>query len=133
MRHAFQALPGHSGRPRPVVDLVVEGLELAPQACLLDTGASDIRMGRHVADLAGIDLGDTHDQIVVGGLQTTGRPASVQLELRQGKESHAWAPTVYFCDPWPWAFGLLGLGGLDPFLISINAYEEWVELHPLHR
>lgn len=134
MRHSFQALPGHTGRPRPVVDLVVEGLELAPQACLLDTGATDIRMGHHVAELAGIDLSDAiDDEIVVGGLQTTGRPASVQLELRQGKESHTWAATVYFCDPWPWAFGLLGLGGLDPFLVSINTYEEWVELHPRHR
>ncbi len=134
MRHSFQALPPHTGRPRPVVDLVVEGLELAPQACLLDTGATDIRMGHHVAELAGIDLRDaTEDEIVVGGLRTTSRPTSVQLELRQGKESHMWAPTVYFCDPWPWAFGLLGLGGLDPFLVSINAYEEWVELHPLHR
>jgi hypothetical protein len=134
VRHSFQALPGHTGRPRPVVDLVVEGLELAPQACLLDTGATDIRMGHHVAELAGIDLSDAiDDEIVVGGLQTTGRPASVQLELRQGKESHTWAATVYFCDPWPWAFGLLGLGGLDPFLVSINTYEEWVELHPRHR
>lgn len=134
MRHSFQALPGHTGRPRPVIDLVVEGLDLAPQACLLDTGATDIRMGHHVAELAGIDLSDaTEDEIVVGGLQTIGRPASIQLELRQGKESHTWAPTVYFCDPWPWAFGLLGLGGLDPFLVGINTYEEWVELHPLHR
>jgi hypothetical protein len=134
VRHAFQALPGHTGRPRPVIDLVVEGLELAPQACLLDTGATDIRMGHHVAELAGIDLTSaTEDEIVVGGLQTTGRPASVQLELWQGKESHTWAPTVYFCDPWPWAFGLLGLAGLDPFLVSIDTYEEWAELHPLHR
>lgn len=85
------------------------------------------------ADLAGIDLGDTHDQIVVGAQQTTGRPASVQLELRQGKESHAWAPTVYFCDPWPWAFGLLRIGGLDPFLVMLDVYEEWLELHPLNR
>jgi hypothetical protein len=134
VRHSFQALPPHTGRPRPVIDLVVEGLELAPQACLLDTGATDIRMGDHVAELAGIDLSNaTEDEIVVGGLQTTGRLASVQLELRQGKESHTWVPTVYFCDPWPWAFGLLGLGGLDPFLVSINTYEEWVEFHPLSR
>lgn len=134
MRHPFQALPAQAGRPRPVVDLVVEGLEMAPQACLLDTSATDIRMGRHVAELAGIDLtGAREDEILVGGLQTTGRAATVQLELPQGQDSHAWAPTVYFCDPWPWAFGLLGLAGLDPFLVSIDAYEEWVELRPLHR
>ena len=134
MRHSFQALPGHTGRARPVVDLIVEGLELAPQACLLDTGASGVRMGGHVAELAGIDLtGATEDEIVVGGRQTTGRAATVQLELRQGKDSHTWVPTIYFCDPWPWAFGLLGLAGLDPFLVSIDTHEEWAELQPLYR
>ncbi len=132
MKHPFQALPGQIGRARPVVDLVVEGLELAPQACLLDTGASEIRMGQHVAELAGIDLDpNIHDELVVGGLRTSCRAAMLQLELHQGEESHTWTATVYFCDPWPWAFGLLGLGGLDPFLLTLNAYQEWVELRPL--
>lgn len=131
MRHAFQALPGHAGRARPVVDLVVEGLDLAPQACLLDTGAAEIRMGEHVAELAGVDLSEgISTEIAVGGVRTTGRSATVQLELRQGALSHAWSPTVYFCEPWPWAFGLLGLSGLDPFLVTINTYEEWSELKP---
>lgn len=134
MRYSFQALPGLAGRARPIVDLVVEGLELAPQACLLDTGASDIRMGEHVAELAGIELATTLSrEIVIGGLRTTGRAARVQLELRQGASGHTWAPTVYFCDPWPWAFGLLGLAGLDPFRVVINTYDEWVELHRLDR
>lgn len=63
------------------MDLVVEGLELAPQTCLLDTGASDVRMGSHVAELAGIELATTLDsEIVIGGLRTTGRAARVQLE-----------------------------------------------------
>jgi hypothetical protein len=116
------------------VDLVVGGLEMAPQTCLLDTGASDVRMGSHVAELAGIELATTLDsEIVVGGLRTTGRAARVQLELRQGFDSHTWSPVVYFCDPWPWAFGLLGLAGLDPFLAIVDAYEEWVELQPLTR
>jgi hypothetical protein len=131
VRHAFQALPGHAGRPRPVVDLVVEGLDLAPQACLLDTGVAEIRMGGHVAELAGIDVSEgISTEIAVGGLRMTGHSATVQLELRLGRLSHAWSPTVYFCDPWPWAFGLLGLSGLDPFLVTINAYEEWSELTP---
>ncbi len=134
MKHSFQALPGLGGRARPVVDLVVEGLELAPQACLLDTGASDVRMGKHVAELAGIALdANPSGEIVIAGLRTAGQAASVQLELRQGSDSHVWSPTVYFCDPWPWAFGLLGLAGLDPFLMTVDSYEEWVELRPLHR
>jgi hypothetical protein len=134
VRYQFQALPGIRGRARPVIDLVVEGLELAPQACLLDTGASDIRMGEHVAEMAGIELpAALSSEIVIGGLRTTGRAVSVQLELRQGFGSHTWSPTVYFCDPWPWAFGLLGLAGLDPFLTIVDSYEEWVELQPLVR
>jgi hypothetical protein len=133
VKHPFQALPGQAGRARPVVDLVVEGLDLAPQACLLDTGASEIRMGQHVAELAGIDLDpDVQAEILVAGLKTSCRTAIVQLELRQGNERHVWTPTVYFCDPWPWAFGLLGLGGLDPFLVTMNTYREWVELRPLN-
>lgn len=134
MKHHFQALPGLAGRSRPVVDLVVEGLELAPQACLLDTGATDIRMGMHVAELAGVELDDSLSrEIVVAGLRTVGRAANVRLELRQGVGSHAWSPTVYFCDPWPWAFGLLGLAGMDPFLATVDSYEEWAELRPLSR
>ncbi len=88
-------------------------------------------MGEHVAELAGIDLDDAlRGDIVVGGLRAKGRAATVQLELRQGRDSHLWSPTVYFCDPWPWAFGLLGLSGLEPFLMTINAYEEWAALEP---
>lgn len=134
MKHAFQALPGLAGRARPVVDLVVEGLELAPQACLVDTGANDIRMGQHVAELAGIELTTVLSrEIVVGGLRTTGKAASVQLELRGGLDGQTWSPTVYFCDPWPWAFGLLGLAGLDPFRVVLDSYEEWVELSSTER
>jgi hypothetical protein len=134
VRHAFQGLPGLAGRPRPIVDLVVEGLELAPQACLLDSGASEIRMGRHVAEIAGIDLsGSMSTDLVIGGLLTAGSGLAVQLEFREGTRRHVWSPTVYFCEPWPWAFGLLGLAGLDPFRVLLDTYEEWFELHPVPR
>ena len=134
MRHAFQGLPGITGRPRPIVDLVVGGLELAPQACLLDSGASEIRMGAHVAEIAGIDLaGSIESEIVIGGLRSAGRGVRTQLELRQDTGRHVWSPTVYFCEPWPWAFGLLGLAGLDPFRVLLDTYEEWVELQTARR
>ena len=113
-----------------MIDLVGEGLELAPQACLVDSGAADIRMGQHVADLAGLVPGDLVEDIVVRGLRTTGRAAIVQLEVRQGPASHRWSPTVDFCDPWPWAFGSFGLCGFDPFVVTIDAYEEWSTLTP---
>ncbi|HTB69810.1 MAG TPA: hypothetical protein VK707_02385 [Solirubrobacteraceae bacterium] len=117
-----------------MVDVMVEGLELAPQACLLDSGANDIRLGKHVADLAGVELTATVEhELVVGGVRTRGRGVEAQLALREGADLHVWTPTVYFCEPWPWAFGLLGLGGLDPFRLIIDAYEEWLELRPIDR
>jgi hypothetical protein len=134
VRYGFQSLPGLAGRARPIVDLVVEGLELAPQACLLDTGANAVRMGRHVAALAGVELGNADSsEIVVGGVRTSGAAARVELELRRGSDRHAWSSTVYFCDPWPWAFGLLGLAGMDSFLTIVDSYEEWLEVQPLQR
>ncbi len=88
-------------------------------------------MGRHVAELAGIELDDALTrEVVVGGLRTTGVAATVGLELRQGPTSRTWSPTVYFCDPWHWAFGLLGLAGMDPFRVTIDSYEEWSQLRP---
>jgi hypothetical protein len=133
VRRSFQLLPGLGERTRPIVDLVVEGLELAPQACLIDTGATDVRMGTHVAELAGIELDDSRDvELVIAGLRTTGYAADIQLDLRQGADSHTWSPPVYFCDPWPWSFGLLGLAGLYPFVVTVDCYEEWLELRPRH-
>jgi hypothetical protein len=131
VRHAFQPLPGARGRARPVVDLVVEGLEVAPQAFLIDTGATGVRIGRHVAELTGVEPDKTaQETIVVGGMRTTGWPATVELELRAGRDSHVWTATAFFCDPWPWAFALLGLTGLDPFILTIDTYEEWSQLQP---
>jgi len=131
VRHAFQPLPGERGRARPVVDLVVEGLELAPQAFLIDTGATGVRIGRHLAELTGIEPDrKAQETVVVGGVRTTGWPATVELELQDGRDSHAWTATALFCDPWPWAFALLGLAGLDPFLLTIDSYEQWSELRP---
>lgn len=72
-------------------------------------------------------------EIVIGGVRTIGRAARVQLELRESANARTWMPTVYFCDPWPWAFGLLGLGGLDPFRLIVDPYEGWLELRGVDR
>ena len=131
MKIAFQELPGQIGRARPVVDVVVEGLDMAPQACLIDTGAAQIRMGRHVAEIVGLDLaGALVDDVVVGGVRTRASGVVTDLALQSGDSNHVWRPTVYFCDPWPWAFGLFGVAGLDPFVLTIDAYDEWSELRP---
>lgn len=138
MRFAFRDIPDPSGsstRPHPIIDVVVEGLELAPQACLLDSGATAVRMGSHVAELVGLDLaGALQAKVAVGGALVTARCAEVVLEVSDANSSHQWAAPVWFCEPWHPAFGLLGLAGFcDQFEITVAAYEEWVELRPLSR
>lgn len=99
---------------------------MAPQACLIDTGAAQIRMGRHVAEIVGLDLaGAIVDDVVVGGTRTSASGVVTELALQSADLNHVWSPTVYFCDPWPWAFGRFGLAGRDPFLLTIDAHGEW--------
>jgi hypothetical protein len=75
--------PGTGGvRPRPIVDVVVEGLDVAPQACLLDSGATAVRVGAHGAEICGIDLqGAPRTRLAVGGAVVTALMAEVTLEV----------------------------------------------------
>lgn len=136
MRFGFRELPVLSGpgtRARPILDVVVEGLELAPQACLLDSGATAVRMGVHVAEIVGIELsGAPTTEVAVGGALVKGRMAEVSLEIADGDNAHRWDAPVWFCDPWTPGFGLLGLTGFfDHFLVTMAAYEESFELQPV--
>ncbi len=132
MRFAFRDLPGT--RPRPIVDVVVDGFDIAPQACLLDSGAAAIRFGMHVAELCGIELaGAPSARLAVGGALVTARMAEVGLFLDDGEESYEWTAPAWFCQPWTPAFGLLGLTGFfDRFVVTISAYDEVVELRPIN-
>jgi hypothetical protein len=120
-------------RPRPIVDVVVEGLDLAPQACLLDSGATAVRFGMHVAELCGIDLSRApSERLAVGGALVTARMAAVSLLVTDGVDTHAWDAPAWFCEPWTPGFGLLGLSGFfDQFEVTISAYDERIELTPV--
>lgn len=138
MRFSFREIPDPAQtavRARPILDVVVEGLDLAPQACLIDSGATAVRFGTHVADLCGVDLVDSpRERIAVGGTVVTGSMAEVSMRLDDGQEAHEWSAQVWFCDPWMPAFGLLGLNGFfDHFVITIAAYEERIDLRPMSR
>jgi hypothetical protein len=135
VKFAFRAVPepgGASLRPRPVLDVIVEGLELAPQACLLDSGATAIRMGLHVAELTGLDLREAPSTtLAVGGMRVTARMQRVTLEVSDGSENHRWEAPVWFCEDWTPSFGLLGLTGFfDHFIVTISAYDERFEIQP---
>lgn len=136
MRFPFRELPdpGSAGvRPRPIVDVVVEGLEIAPQACLIDSGATAVRFGMHVAELCGIELAEAEQRpLAVGGALITGRLATASLRIADEHDAYSWEAAVWFCDPWTPAFGLLGLTGFfDHFEVTIAAYEERIELEPM--
>jgi hypothetical protein len=135
MRFEFRALPSASGgalTPRPVVDIALEGLEVAPVACLLDTGALRTRMSAELAPLAGIELtGDLTEEFCIAGVKTVGQLARVTLTATDGADGFSWDAPVWFCDPWPHPFGLAGLEGfLHHFLVTINAYDGYLEVEP---
>lgn len=135
MRFAFRALPSASGgalTPRPVVDIALEGLEVAPVACLLDTGALRTRMSAELAPLAGIELtGDLTEEFYVAGVKTAGALTRVTLTVANDTDEFSWDAPVWFCDPWPHPFGLAGLEGfLHHFAVTINAYGGYLEVEP---
>ncbi|TMJ94820.1 MAG: hypothetical protein E6G67_08540 [Actinobacteria bacterium] len=129
MRFKFVELPnGGSTLPRPVVPVQVEDLDDAPQLCLVDIGSTTNRFGRWIADATGIDLHGAPESVVaIAGLTATATHARAQLTIAGVRYD---AP-VTFCDPWPFAFNLLGQEGfLRFFRVTIRASEEWLEVEP---
>ncbi len=129
MRFDFLELPGErSLLVRPVVPVQVEDLEEAPQLCLVDTGATTNRFGAWLADATGIDLsGASESTIVVGGTVATAKHARARLTIA----GISYDAPVTFCEPWPFAFNLLGQEGfLRFFRVTLCAAETWLDVEP---
>jgi hypothetical protein len=129
LRFDFTELPGEGAAlARPVVPVQVEDLEDAPQLCLVDTGATTNRFGAWLAEATGIDLaGAPEEEVVVGGVRSTAKHARADLTIAGLRYD---AP-VTFCDPWPFAFNLLGQEGfLRFFRLTICAAEFWLDVEP---
>jgi hypothetical protein len=103
-------------------------MEAAPQLCLVDSGALFNRFGRWLAHAAGIPLaGAPIDEIAVGGVRAEGRAARVELALGDWR----FDTTVWFCDPWPFGFNLLGQEGfLRYFRVTLSVAEDWLDCEP---
>jgi hypothetical protein len=132
MKFPFKELPGWSGSYlRPAIPVTVEGLDRAPQLCLLDTGALHNRFAAWVAEAAGIDLdGAEEGRLGIGGFTSVARRASVQLNLGDV----TWEAQVWFCDPWPLAFHLLGQEGFFQwFDVRLRAAVYEIEIVPESR
>jgi len=135
MRFAFRTLPAASGgalNPRPVVDIALEGLEAAPLECLLDTEALRTRISAEIAPLAGIELpGDLTEEFYIAGTKTVGSLVRVNLTVADGTDEFSWDAPVWFCDPWPYPFGLAGLEGfLHHVVVTIHAYDGYLDIRP---
>jgi hypothetical protein len=106
----------------------VEDLRDAPQLCLVDTGSTTNRFGAWLAEAVGIDLRSApEDTIVVGGLTATAWHSRATLTIADTSYD---AP-VTFCDPWPFAFSLLGQEGfLRFFRVTLCAREFWLDVVP---
>jgi hypothetical protein len=130
MRFEFLELPGddRAALVRPVVPVQVEDLEEAPQLCLVDTGSTVNRFGVWLAEATGVDLACAPEtSLHVGGLTTIARHARADLTIAGVRYD---AP-VSFCDPWPFAFNLLGQEGfLRFFRVTLCAAEGWLEIEP---
>ena len=129
MRFPFLELPGvGSTLVRPVVPVQFEDLDVAPQLCLVDTGSTANRFALWLAEASGIDLsGAPVSTVAVGGVVATGWAARADLTIADVRYD---AP-VTFCDPWPFAFNLLGQEGfLRYFRLEICAAEFWLEVEP---
>jgi hypothetical protein len=129
MRFPYKELPGpERDFLRPAVPVTVEGISRAPQLCLLDTGALHNRFAAWIAAAAGVDLTATgEERFAVGGFVTVAREASVQLTLGEV----TWQAPVWFCDPWPLSFHLLGQEGFFRwFKVGLRAALYEIEITP---
>jgi hypothetical protein len=127
VRHPYVELPGEVGPLRPAIDVQLEGLHEVRYACLVDSGAVANRLPAALATLAGLSLEDAldEDRIAVAGLATTGRLLRADVTV----SGETLDVPVWFCDPWPWSFGLLGQEGFFRyFRVTLCAAEGWLEV-----
>ncbi len=130
MRFDFLELPGEGpvALTRPVVPVQIEDLSHVPQLCLIDTGSTANRFAAWLAEASGISLARAPEtRLTIGGVQTVARHARAELTIGDVRYD---AP-ISFCDPWPFAFNLLGQEGfLRFFRLTLCAAEGWLEVEP---
>jgi hypothetical protein len=128
----YTELPESTGsEPRPLVDVAVADVESVLVPCLVDSGALHSLFPRWVADIAAIDLSGIADrQIGVGGSVTAVRFTTVGLSVAD----LTWEASVGFCDPWPYAWALLGHHSFFRwFAVTFRAADGEFEIEPIPR
>lgn len=126
----YTELPGGTeSEPRPIIDIAVADVASVRIPCLVESGALNTLLPAWVAEVADVDLADaTAQQLSVGGTTTTARFTTVSIST----EELAWEASVGFCDPWPYAWGILGHRSfLRWFTVTFRAADHEFELEPI--
>jgi hypothetical protein len=128
----YTELPDDAGGwPRPVLDVVVADMEDVRVPCLVDSGALHTFLPRWVARAAGIELRRVPERTLAVGAATT---AARFVTTRLTAAGSTWEAEVGFCDPWPYAWGLLGqLGFFRWFTVTFRAADFEMVLEPVDR
>lgn len=126
----YTELPGNIDQwPRPLLDVRVADMDEVRVPCLVDSGSVHTLLPAWLAGVAGISL-DSVDRRSLG--VAAGVTDGVFTTVRLTAASTSWESEVGFCDPWPYAWGLLGQQSFFRyFTVTFRAADFELELEPI--
>lgn len=118
-----------TGSARPLLDIVVGDMDELRFPCLVDSGALNTLVPNWLASAAGLNLrGAERRELGVVGARTTARFATTRISAGD----YSWEAEIGFCDPWPYAWGLLGHRSFFRFFtVSFRTADLEFELAPI--
>lgn len=126
----YTELPDEAGGlPRPVLDVVIEDMDDVLVPCLVDSGAVHTLLPSWVAQAAALPLSEGQSRILgIGGMSTS----ATFVTVRFGAGGRVWEAVAGFCDPWPYAWGLLGQASFFRFFtVTFRAADFEFEVDPI--
>lgn len=123
-------MPGAAGGTlRPLLDINVEQVDDVRVRCLVDSGSLNTLFPAWVARGAGVSLARAkRRRLGVGGTAFDAQFTTVTLAAA----GLTWDAPVGFCDPWPYAWGLLGQESFFRyFAVTFRAADGEMELIPV--
>lgn len=130
MRVPYTELPDEGGGwPRPVLDVVIDDMDDILIPCLVDSGALHTLFPRWVAEAGALSLeGGRAVALAVAAASTSATFTTVRMSAA----GHAWEGQIGFCDPWPYAWGLLGqIAFFRFFTVTFRAADFEFEVEPI--
>ncbi len=126
----YTELPGNASPwPRPLLDVAVADMDEVRVPCLVDSGSLHTLLPGWLADAAGIPLdGLDRSALAVAAGATDAAFTPVQLTAAGA----SWEAHVGFCNPWPYAWGLLGQRSFfRNFTVTFRAADFHFQVEPI--